>query len=80
MNLSQDFVYVNGIRFPSSPPPFLVSASTGSFGLGNGLLGSFGSNFGWHFVRCVSFDIQRVNVGNFCDFPFILRKRIERYN
>ena len=28
MNLSQDFVYVNVIRFPSSPPPFLVSAST----------------------------------------------------
>jgi hypothetical protein len=31
-------------------------------------------------TRCVSFDIQWVNVGNCCDFPFILRKWIERYN
>ena len=42
-------------------PPFLVSASTGSFGLGDGLFGAFSSNFWWHFIPCVTFDNQRVN-------------------
>ena len=49
VNLSQDFVDVDGVGFPSSPPPFLVSASTGGFSLGDSLFGSFSSScFWWH--------------------------------
>ena len=50
VDLSQDFVNVDSVGFLPPPLPFLVSASTGGFGLGDGLLGTFrsGLRFGWH--------------------------------
>ena len=77
VDLSQDFVDVDGIGFPPSPLPFLVTASTGSFGLGNGLFGSFGSNLWWH-VYSLKVD-QRI----LSPSPIFLLyqvKRIERTN
>jgi len=49
MNLLQDFVDVNGVRFPPPPLPLLVPG-TGGLSLAGSLLGSFGGNFGWHSV------------------------------
>ena len=47
VNLFQDFVDVDGVWFPPSPLPFLVSSSLG-LSLGGGLLCSFTSYFWWH--------------------------------
>ena len=47
MDLLEDFVDVDRVRFPPPPLPLLVSSACG-FGLAGGLLGALGCWLGWH--------------------------------